>query len=209
MTTGGEGGMVTTNDRNLWSWMWSYKDHGKSWEAVYEREHPSRFGFRWLYESFGTNARMMEVQAVIGRIQLKRMADWTAQRSAKAARIKEVLRHNRSVRVPEVSDELTHAWYRVNVFVRPEYLAKGWNRDRIMEEIIAQGVPCYSGICPEVYLENAFEGADFRPAERLPVAQQLGETSLTFLVHPTLTDAEIDKTCKVADRVLTLATLMT
>ena len=205
MTTGGEGGMVTTNDHDLWSRMWSYKDHGKSWEAVYENEHPSRFGFRWLYDTFGTNGRMMEVQAVIGRIQLRRMADWTARRTANATRILEVLRRNRLVRVPEVSDELTHAWYRINVFVRPEYLAEGWDRDRIMEEIIAQGVPCYSGICPEVYLEKAFDGTDFRPPKRLPVARQLGETSLTFLVHPTLTDAEIDKTCTVADKVLVRA----
>ena len=69
MTTGGEGGMVTTNDESLWRKMWAYKDHGKSYEAVYEREHPE--GFRWLHESFGTNWRMTEMQAVIGRIQLK------------------------------------------------------------------------------------------------------------------------------------------
>ncbi len=205
MTTGGEGGMVTTNDRDLWSRMWSYKDHGKSWEVVYENEHPSRLYFHWLYESFGTNGRMMEVQAVIGRIQLWRMADWTARRTANAARISDVLRHNRVVRVPEISDGLTHAWYRITMFVRPEYLAEGWDRDRIMEEIFAQGVPCFSGICPEVYLEKAFDGTDFRPTKRLPVARQLGETSLTFLVHPTLTDAEIDKTCAVADKVLVRA----
>jgi dTDP-4-amino-4,6-dideoxygalactose transaminase len=75
MTTGGEGGMVTTNDEALWRTMWSYKDHGKSYEAVYERQHPP--GFRWLHESFGTNWRMLEMQAAIGRIQLKRMSDWT------------------------------------------------------------------------------------------------------------------------------------
>ena len=75
MTTGGEGGMVTTNDKELWSKMWSYKDHGKSYDAVYHREHAP--GFRWLHESFGTNWRMMEMQAVIGRIQLKRMPEWT------------------------------------------------------------------------------------------------------------------------------------
>ncbi len=201
MTTGGEGGIVTTNDRDFWSRVWSYKDHGKSWEAVYEREHPSKFGFRWLHESFGTNGRMLEMQAVIGRIQLRRMADWTARRTANAARISEVLSCNRAVYVPQVLDKLTHAWYRMNVFVRPEYLAEGWNRDRVMEEIIAQGVPCYSGTCPEVYLEKAFDGTDFRPVERLPVARQLGETNLTFLVHPTLTDEEIDKTCKVANKV--------
>ena len=73
MSTGGEGGMVTTNDKYLWRKMWEYKDHGKSYEATYEREHPEGFGFKWLYESFGTNFRMTEMQAVIGRIQIKRM----------------------------------------------------------------------------------------------------------------------------------------
>ena len=79
MTTGGEGGMVTTNSKELWSKMWSYKDHGKSFDAIYNREHPP--GFRWLHESFGTNWRMTEMQAVLGRIQLTRMSDWTAKRT--------------------------------------------------------------------------------------------------------------------------------
>ena len=54
MTTGGEGGMVTTNDRELWSRMWSFKDHGKSWEAVYEKRHPQVFvGCMILSERIG------------------------------------------------------------------------------------------------------------------------------------------------------------
>jgi dTDP-4-amino-4,6-dideoxygalactose transaminase len=205
ITTGGEGGMVTTNDRDLWLRMWSYKDHGKSWEAVYENEHPSKFGFRWLHESFGTNGRMLEMQAAIGRIQIRRMADWTVRRTVNSARISEALQCNRVVRVPEMPAELIHAWYRFNVFVKPECLGEEWNRDLILEEIISMGVPCYSGACPEVYLEKAFVGTNFCPTERLPVARRLGETSLTFLVHPTLTDAEIDKTCEVAKKVLARA----
>ena len=85
MTTGGEGGMVTTQDETLWHKMWSYKDHGKSHKAVYEREHPP--GFRWLHESFGTNARMLEMQAAIGRIQLKRMAQWHERRKQNALQL--------------------------------------------------------------------------------------------------------------------------
>lgn len=200
MSTGGEGGMLTTHDRDLWLRMWSYKDHGKSWEAVYEREHPT--GFRWVHESFGTNGRMLEMQAVIGRIQLRRMAEWTTKRKANAQHISEVCRHYPVVRVPHVPADVSHAWYRLYVFVQPQYLAPGWSRDRIIDEIVAQGVPCYSGACPEVYLEKAFNGTGFRPAERLTVARQLGETSLMFLVHPTLTVAEIDKTCAVVDQVL-------
>ncbi|ESQ99723.1 hypothetical protein F753_08970 [Stutzerimonas chloritidismutans AW-1] len=111
MTTGGEGGMVTTNDRELWSKMWSIKDHGKSWEAVYEREHAP--GFRWLHESFGTNWRMMEMQAVIGRIQLRRMPDWHATRLANCERIWAVAETLKGLRVPEVPQEVAHGGKRL------------------------------------------------------------------------------------------------
>jgi dTDP-4-amino-4,6-dideoxygalactose transaminase len=211
MTTGGEGGMVTTNDRELWAKIWSYKDHGKSWEAVYEREHPP--GFRWLHDSFGTNWRMMEMQAVIGRIQLTRMAEWTAQRVANAQRIWQTCKAFPALRVPQFhcsgcdgacsgEQACVHAAYKCYVFVEPQLLAPGWSRDRIMSEINALGVPCYSGSCSEVYLEKAFDNTDFRPEERLPIAKELGETSLMFLVHPTLTREEIDKTCAAIEHVM-------
>lgn len=200
MTTGGEGGMVTTNNRELWSKMWSYKDHGKSWDAVYERDHPP--GFRWLHESFGTNWRMTEMQAVIGRIQLKRMADWTAARTRNAERIWDTCRTHAALRVPALPDDCTHAHYKCYVQVRPEQLAEGWTRDRIIDAIVEQGVPCFQGSCSEVYLEKAFDGTGWRPVERLPVARELGETSLMFLVHPTLTADEISKTCAVIDNVM-------
>ncbi|GMQ54745.1 DegT/DnrJ/EryC1/StrS aminotransferase family protein [Halopseudomonas aestusnigri] len=203
MTTGGEGGMVTTNDRELWSRMWSYKDHGKSWEAVYEREHPP--GFRWLHESFGTNWRMTELQAVIGRIQLRRMADWTAARTRNAERIWVTCRAFDVVRVPAFPTDCVHAHYKCYVQVVPEKLAAGWTRDRIIEAIVAEGVPCFQGSCSEVYLEKAFDDTGWRPAERLPVARELGETSLMFLVHPTLTEAEMNKTCAVIEQVLAQA----
>lgn len=203
MTTGGEGGMVTTNSRQLWSAMWSYKDHGKSWEAVYERQHPP--GHRWVHESFGTNARMLETQAVIGRIQLQRMPLWTAQRRANAAKIAAVCRQYAAVRVPVVPADVEHAFYKYYVFVEPGKLAEGWTRDRIVNEISARGVPCAAGSCSEVYLEKAFDNTGFRPQSRLKVAQELGETSLMFLVHPTLTDADMDRTCQVIGDVLSLA----
>ncbi|MFC3852776.1 DegT/DnrJ/EryC1/StrS family aminotransferase [Salinispirillum marinum] len=200
MTTGGEGGMVTTKDKALWSKMWSYKDHGKSWEAVYEREHPP--GFRWLHESFGTNWRMLEMQAVIGRIQLTRMADWTAKRTENAQAIWQTCSSLKGLRVPAVPNDILHAAYKCYVFVEPEQLSSGWDRDRIMNEINARGVPCFSGSCSEVYLEKAFDGTGYRPNERLPVAKELGETSLMFLVHPTLTAEEIQKTCRVIQEVM-------
>lgn len=204
MTTGGEGGMVTTNDTALWKKMWAIKDHGKSWDAVYERDHAP--GFRWLHESFGTNWRMTEMQAVIGRIQLQRMPQWQAQRLANAQKIWDTARSLKGLRVPTVPADIQHAAYKCYVFVEPSQLQPGWDRDRIMDAIVERGAPCYSGSCSEVYLEKAFDNTGFRPAERLPVAQELGETSLMFLVHPTLTEAEMQKTTDVLTEVMQLAT---
>ncbi len=199
MTTGGEGGMVTTSDPALWSRMWSFKDHGKSWEAVYERSHPP--GFRWLHDGIGTNWRMTEMQAAIGRIQLRRMADWTAARRRNAHVLIDAFApfsgEDGPVRLP-LPDPATaaHAWYKFYAYVRPERLPEGWSRDRIVADITALGVPCFQGSCSEVYLETAFAGLGCVPPERLPVARVLGETSLMFLVHPTLTAEQMERTAE-------------
>lgn len=203
MTTGGEGGMVTTNDKSLWSAMWSYKDHGKSWDAVHAQNPPREF--RWLHESFGTNGRMIEMQAAIGRIQLRRMADWHARRLVNAKRLWDVARVLPGLRVPFVPQDIIHAAYKCYIYVAPEQLREGWNRNRIVEQINECGVPCYPGSCSEVYLERAFDGTGWRPAVPLSVAHELGETSLMFLVHPTLTEEEINKTCDAMDKVMQMA----
>lgn len=203
MTTGGEGGMVTTNSKELWSKMWSYKDHGKSFDAIYNREHPP--GFRWLHESFGTNWRMTEMQAVIGRIQLTRMNDWTAKRQAYAAMLDSAVSEFNCIRLVNVPDYIEHAEYKHYMFIKPEQLAEGWDRDRIVNTIIERGVPCFQGSCSEVYLEKAFDNTPWRPEKRLPNAVELGETALMFLVHPTLTEAEIAKTTQVMKEVFELA----
>ncbi|MGL0822735.1 DegT/DnrJ/EryC1/StrS family aminotransferase [Vibrio vulnificus] len=205
MTTGGEGGMVTTNDHALWSTMWSYKDHGKSYDAVYNRQHPP--GFRWLHESFGTNWRMTEIQGVLGRIQLQRMAEWTAKRQHNGKLIDQAVADLPVVRRVEVAEYIEHAEYKHYLFVNPEQLKQGWSRDRIVEEINAAGVPAYQGSCSEIYLEKAFDNTPWRPTERLPNAMKLGETSLMFLVHPTLTAEEMAKTAAVVRDVLINAAL--
>lgn len=178
MTTGGEGGMVTTNDPDLWSTMWAYKDHGKNWTAVYERQHPP--GFRWLHDSFGTNWRMLEVQAVLGRLQLKKMAQWHKVRSENASKIWSCAKALKGLRVPNLPDDVSHAAYKCYVFVQPEMLRQGWDRDKIIASLAERGVPSFSGSCSEVYLEKAFDGTSFKPKDRLPIAKELGETSLMF-----------------------------
>jgi dTDP-4-amino-4,6-dideoxygalactose transaminase len=200
MTIGGEGGMVTTNDEALWKAMWSYKDHGKSYDAIYHKEHPP--GFRWLHETFGTNWRLTEMQSAIGRIQLTRMEGWTDKRQNNAQRIDNAIAHLNVVRTVHVPDYMEHAAYKHYLFVRPENLAEGWTRDRIVNEVVEAGVPCFQGSCSEVYLEKAFDDTGFRPKQRLVNAKELGETSLMFLVHPTLTQTEINRSCIVLSKIL-------
>mgnify|MGYP001765251940 CR=1 FL=1 len=203
MTTGGEGGMVTLSKEAWWRKGWSYKDHGKDWDAVFHRQHPP--GPRLVHDTIGTNWRMLEMQAVIGRIQLGRMPDWHAARSRNAEAIFEAASNFSAVRVPVIPRHVTHAFYRAYVFVRPESLKEGWSRDRIVDEINAKGVPVYHGSASEIYLEKAFEGTSSRPRDRLPQAKALGETSIMFLVHPTLTEAEISRTCTALQDVLRTA----
>ena len=200
MTTGGEGGMVTTNDKDLWSAMWSFKDHGKSFDAIYNREHPP--GFRWVHESFGTNWRLTEMQSAIGRIQLTRMKDWTRVRGEHAAKLVGICREFECIRVPEIPEYIQHANYKFYVFVIPELLNEGWSRDRILDTLNEKGIPAMQGSCSEVYLEKAFDNTDFRPDESLPVAKELGSTSLMFQVHPTITAEQIDQVCSCLRGVL-------
>lgn len=211
MTTGGEGGMVTTNCEVLWHDMWAYKDHGKSYEAMYERQHPP--GFRWLHESFGTNWRMLEMQAVLGRIQLKRMTQWQAKRAANAQAISNACVGFKALRMPAFkcntqtcndacASKCLNANYKLYAYINTSELRDGWTRDKVIDAINAEGVPCFHGSCSEVYLEKAFDGTGWRPEDRLPIARQLGETSLMFLVHPTLTDADIQKTCNAIQHVM-------
>ncbi|WP_151814522.1 DegT/DnrJ/EryC1/StrS family aminotransferase [Acinetobacter junii] len=199
MTTGGEGGMVTTHDERLWKKMWSYKDHGKNYDSIYHKQHPP--GFRWLHDSFGTNWRMMEMQAVIGRIQLRRMSEWTQKRYENAQQLFDVFKKSPYFTVHEPSVDYQHAYYKCYVQVNTDALPEGWSRDRIMHELNSLNVPCFSGSCSEVYLEHAFDHTPWRPQQRLVNAQKLGETSLMFLVHPTLSNENMNTVLEAIQKV--------
>ncbi len=203
MTTGGEGGMMLTSAESAWSKAWSYKDHGKDWDAVFSREHEP--GYRWLHESFGTNWRMTEMQAAIGRIQLRKLPAWSARRTRNAEFLAGALQELPALRVPVPPANAHHAWYKFGFFVRPDALKAGWSRDRILVEIAAAGLPCFSGSCPEIYLERAFKNGGYMIKDRLPVAKELGETSLMVLVDHTQTESDMDRAASVISSVVARA----
>lgn len=200
MTTGGEGGLLALDDNAAWERAWAFKDIGRSFDAVYNREHEP--GFRWLIESFGTNWRMTEMQAALGRIQLRRLPAWRAQRNANAMLLAEYLHGLTSLRMSLPPPEIEHAWYKFYAFVEPTVLKDNWSRDRIMIEIGAAGVPCTVGSCGEIYREKAFVERGWGPVAPLPVAQSLGETSLCFAVHPTLGEHAMKAMAEVVGNVM-------
>jgi dTDP-4-amino-4,6-dideoxygalactose transaminase len=204
LTTGGEGGLLALDDESRWRSAWAFKDHGKSYAAVYERSHPP--GFRWVHETFGTNWRMLEVQAAVGRLQLKKLPVWSARRREIAWRLEDSLRPVAALRVPRVPEHVRHAYYRTYLYVRPEALRSTWHRERIVAEVAEQGIPCFSGTCSEIYLEQAFVRAGLGPPGRLPVARELGETSLALLCHPTLSDVAVEEMIDVVQSVMEQAT---
>jgi dTDP-4-amino-4,6-dideoxygalactose transaminase len=205
LTTGGEGGMLTCDDPRIWSTAWSYKDHGKSYDAVYNRVHPP--GYRWIHESIGTNWRMLEVQAAIGKVALRKVVNWIDTRRGYAHALNDAFSNLKAVRITRPSDNELHSYYKYYCFIENGALKSSWSRDRIMSEVSARGVNCYSGSCSEVYLEKAFSSRNIGPKVRLPVAQELGETALMFLVHPTQTPGDIDRTIEIATEVISAATL--
>lgn len=204
MTTGGEGGAITTSDDRIWETIWSLKDHGKSYDAVYRRQHAP--GFRWLHESFGTNWRLTEMQSAMGRVLLRRLPEWVERRRAHARLLNERFSNQPALRVTEPAGDVVHSYYKYYVYVRPENLRAGWDRDRVMNAVTAEGIPCFSGSCSEIYLEKCFVDAGLSPAERLPVARELGETALMLMVHPTLDVSTIEQAAEAVEKVLAAAT---
>lgn len=204
LSTGGEGGMVTTNNSQLHDRMFAFKDHGKTLDALSSRSHGP--GFRWLHDRFGSNFRLTEFQSAIGRFQLKRLPEWTKARTRNALFLADSLSDSPLVRVPLPPDHLTHAWYKFYAFLRPEFLSFGWSQVRIISEIMDLGYPAFSGSCSEIYLEKCFLDAGLAPPSRLPVARLLGETSLMFLVHPTITHEQMNEYASAIRSVLNSAT---
>lgn len=203
MSTGGEGGMLTTNDFKVWSKAWSYKDHGKDYNSVYNKKHPP--GYRWLHDSFGTNWRLTEMQSAIGRLLIQRLPKWIERRRQNARILDKNFSRLEALRVCSVPDDFYNSYYKYYTFVKPEKLKTGWNRDRIMQNICAEKVPCFNTYSGPICNDKAFVDAGLLPNTSLPKATELGETCLQFLVHPTMTEKDMHDICEVVHKVLTSA----
>ncbi len=177
MSTGGEGGMIATNNNDVYEVAWSLRDHGRDRALSQSNNHPP--GFRWLQTRFGTNARMTEMQSAIGCCQLNKVDDWLTQRRSNAAQLTEIISSWEGVQVPELPAQTQSAFYRLGALCESEEI-----RNHYMQSLRELGIPATVGACPEIYKEAAFKEGGFAPNERLPNAVNVGNRYLAIPVHP-------------------------
>lgn len=196
ITTGGEGGAVTTNSEAVWRKMWSFKDHGRDYDLVFHAQHPA--GFRWYLETFGTNMRMTEMQAVLGIRGLANLPEWSAKRARNAKILADALAPLDAVRLQKVPADYVHANYKFYFFLDFSKLKEGTTVLDVIDAINAEGVPAMSGTCWNVSNENCFKKAGLSKDEtQLPNAAVLRDTGVMTLIHPTLTEADMAKAAEI------------
>ncbi len=200
ISTGGEGGMLTTNNKNFFNKIWSFKDHGKCRNKILNNKNS--FEYRYIHDNLGSNFRLTEMQSAIGLIQLKKLKKWRRIRSNNAMQILNQLKDINLIKVPCPGKNLVHAWYKLNCFLNNEYLKDNWNREKIIKAIRSFGYPASQGTCSELYLEKCFKGNFHNKDNRLPIAAELGATNLTFLVHPTINKESMKIYASVIKKVL-------
>ena len=195
ISTGGEGGMISTNNRRLWLKLWSLKDHGKNYKSVFGKKHKT--GFKWLHNDFGSNYRMTEMQAVIGREQLKSLDKQIKKRNLIANLylngLKDYYSKHDILKKPDFkfatfaskqnlkkSNYNVHAFYRLNLYINKDKI----NQNELIQQLNKNKINCGVGSCPEIYREKIFMKSKFYPKKRLLNAKLLGETSIMFPINP-------------------------
>ncbi len=191
MSTGGEGGMISTNNTKLWLKLWSLKDHGKNYKSVFYKKHKT--GFKWLHDDLGSNYRMTEMQATIGRVQLKSLDQQIKKRNLIANLylngLKDYYLKYDILKKPDFkyqthpikkNNQSIHAFYRLNLYINKNKI----KQTKLIQQLNKNKINCGVGSCPEIYREKIFKKLKFYPKKRLINAKLLGETSIAFPIDP-------------------------
>ena len=194
ISTGGEGGMISTNNTKLWLKLWSLKDHGKNYKSVFYKKHKT--GFKWLHDDLGSNYRMTEIQAVIGREQLKSLDEQIKKRNLIAnlylRGLKDYYSKYDILKKPDFKfqsytlkknlkkcNQYMHAFYRLNFFINNNKI----KQNKLIQQLNKQKIDCGVGACPEIYREKIFKKLKIKN-KKLKNAKLLGDTSITFPINP-------------------------
>jgi dTDP-4-amino-4,6-dideoxygalactose transaminase len=204
MSAGGEGGLLVTNDEEIWARAASFRNHGKD----PRKYNPGVFGTKTAgaEDSVGSNYRLTEMQSAICRKQLVKLDDWVKRRRRNAKILDNTLKQFEALTVVVPPEHIYHAYYKYYFFVDLSMLAKSWSRERIINKINQAGVPCSTGTTAELYKQAAFIERGYAPENSLPNAQLAGETSLMLPVAPNLTESNLEDMCTVLTNVIKCST---
>ena len=196
ISTGGEGGMITTNSYKNYQNIWSLKDHGKNKKKYFNIS--SNYSFRYLHDNFGSNFRLTEMQSAIGNTQLLLLKERLKIRKKNANQYMKNLKNCRSIIIPNIPKEITHSFYRLYLRLDFKFIKKNWNKDQIINRLNKIGFDCSEGSCSEIYNELCFRNSKYKVKNRLQNSSELSKTSFALKVDHTISISTINKQCKIA-----------
>lgn len=198
INTLGEGGMICVNDDKIYKKIWSLKDCGKNFNKIINK--PSNtYNFRWIHDFNGTNLRMTELQAAIGRHQLKKLTGFVKLRKRNANTIYDALKKSNLAIIPKIPDYISHSFYRCYILLNFKKIKKNWSKEKIIKHLNLEGVECNSGSCPEIYKEKVFKNLGYKFDKKN--AKSINQSAISFLVHPTISFKSIKMKAKIIKKI--------
>ncbi len=170
VAVGGEGGMITSVDSEIGDRIKAIVDHGRDGSLQ--------------SQEVGTNMRMSEVFAAIGRVQLRYLDDWLDARRSNAAALSSAIATNQKLGAPQIRPDSEHAWhqYCIQADNIESFLQHMADHDIAARQIYP--VPCHQH---PVYNEHRQANDDF------PITSRLSKQLVSIPVHHGLTDVELNR----------------
>ena len=221
VTTGGEGGMVITDNEDLAWECRSFRDHGYDVRTrmnmlALEEKLP------YIHRRVGFNYRMTEMQSVIGLCELRRFDSWNLRRRLDYAEMYDKafssLKGIKAIPVNTPERQNSYWWYPILLDLDVVNIpAKDF-----IKELIGMGIPCSGILWPESYLEQAYqEGVGFGEAQFpfksreytdpkavdyskviCPVAKSLRDQTVSLFLHPSWEPCHINKVIEAVKEVI-------
>jgi perosamine synthetase len=196
MCTLGEGGLVTTDSRELFEKVLSYRSlccrtYGGSdkYLPIDEAKYPmGKEYWRLQFDDFGYNFRMIDAQAAVGSEQLKKLDGFNARRIRLAARLTEKLRGAPGIQLPWVDPKGKHVFHFYVLQLTEEHPRK--KADFMWELYVHKGIKAWNHYMP-IHLAEPYRAQGHREGE-CPVAEKAHERFLSLPIHPRLTEGAID-----------------
>ncbi len=157
ISTGGEGGMITTNNKKLYDFCWSYKDHGKNKKKYVTAKKIKDGKFKFLHDTLGNNFRLTEIQSGLGRIQLMKINQNIKRRNKFSKFIVNKLKDSKIYSFQNSNFSYQHAYYRLYINLNKNHILPKINNIKFINFLLEKNIICGSGSSSEIYKEKCFK----------------------------------------------------